>query len=322
MTGIDDEKTANPCIYHNHVNRKLFQREAIFSIDLEAKMHGISSIMRGRAAYYDYVTGRHYFSVSRNERDYPEVIMTARKLGLEMTSRGDLSWISYSDPTVSDEKLSKPIEGRELRFINEAVLYPLVLYNRGREVHFLQYATSAESDVSDRLLAMSESYLNSDTAKVFRVEKVSEAEEFTDFLRYGDLAEPMVELELSVPYEGPDIRGIMKGTTTDVLRTQFLIESDSQLVTVDLPTLAQAIKLPQKSLLDAFSAVVGSYAFTSYFEGICSGEECTVRWIFEERFSSVILSSLAQIVSRGGKVILKRYEKLNEGIGGNGVITQ
>ncbi len=305
----------NPCISHDHVNKKLFQREAIFSIDLEAKLHGISSIMRGRTAYYDYLTGRHYFSVNRNESDYPEVIMKSRKLALEMNDSGDLSWISYQDPTISDEKLSESIGGKELRFLDEAVLYPLVLYNKGREVHFLQYTESSENDVSDRLLAISGSYLDSGYNGVFRVEKISDSGEFIDFLTYGDIAEPMVEMELSIPYEGPDIRGILKGASTDVSKTQFLIESDSHLATVGLPTLAKAIKLPSNSLLDAFKTVVDSYAFTSYFEGICGGDECIVRWIFERRFSSIILSSLNGIFSKGGNVIIKRFEVLNEGVG-------
>jgi len=167
-----------------------------------------------------------------------------------------------------------------------------------------------EAKVSERLLSIQDAYNNIFGPESFKIEEITDAFDFHEFFKYGELEEPFYEIEILIPYEGPNMKGLLKGYTINPLKDQFLVKYDNAQSILDLPTISEHLKLPTESLFDAFKDITEHFAFSSYYEGICEDGWCRVRWIYERKFIPDVIYSLNNIASKGGKIILSKFFEL------------
>mgnify|MGYP001626227228 CR=1 FL=1 len=122
-----ENQESNKWIEHGHINKEFFQKQVIFSIDADIKLKNLKYIIKGKAVYYDFFTGEHYFSISEKDAEFSHIIAESKELGFPFKKKGDIYWLSFSDDTVSNEKVVKLLKGKELRFLENSILFPLVL---------------------------------------------------------------------------------------------------------------------------------------------------------------------------------------------------
>ncbi len=302
-----ENQESNKWIEHGHINREFFQKQVIFSIDADIKLKNLKNIVKGKAVYYDFLTGAHYFSISEKDADFSRVMTESKDFGFSFNRKGDIYWFSFLDDTVSNEKVVKLLKGKDLRFLEDSILFPLVLNKNGRFYYLFQYNKSVEAEVSKRLLSIQDAYTDVFGPESFKIEEITDAFDFHEFFRYSEIEEPFYEIEILIPYEGPNMKGLLKGSTIDALKSQFIVKYDNSMKTLDLTTMSEYLKLPSGSILDAFKDLAEHFVFSSYYEGICEDGWCRIRWIYESKFIPDVIDDLTRITLKGGKIILSKF---------------
>lgn len=293
------------------INKEFFQKQVIFSIDISIGLKNFGYILENKALYYDFNKGEHYFSISEGDPGYSNVLLKGKDIGIKFNKKGDLYWLSFTGVTKGNEKIKELLNGKDLRSIKNGMIFPLVLNKGGRAYYLYQYDEKAESEVTEHLIKMQKVFEEIFGMDSFRIEKISDAENFCEIFNYGTVNEQFYEIEIHMPYEGPSMRGIQRRISLEPTENEFIIKYDGEYYVLNLPEIIKNLKIPSGPLLNAFNEITERIAFSSYYESVCENGVCKVKWIYEERFLPDVLEVLNKIINSGGKIAISKLKKLN-----------
>ncbi|MGC8662781.1 MAG: hypothetical protein ACP5TX_00025 [Thermoplasmata archaeon] len=301
--------------YHSlkdeYINRELFEKQAVFSISLDIKLKNFKYILKNKSVYYDFTKGEHYFLASENDPGYSHLLLEGEDIGLKFNKNEDVYWISFTGETMGNENMKKILNGKNLRSIEKGMMFPLILNRNERLYYVFQYSVEEENDVTENLLKIQNAYTEFYGPDSFRIEKISESEPLPDIFTYGYVDEPFYEIEILIPYDGPNMKGVLKRLSFEPKENQFMVKYDKTNYTLSFDDLTKNFQRPSISLFDAFKEISDRFAFPSYFEGVCENKICKVKWIYEERFLPDVLTVLNKINLSGGNIALSKIKKLN-----------
>ena len=177
-----------------------------------------------KPVYYDFTRGEHYFSITENDPGFSHVFIEGNEIGLKFRKTGDIYWVSFMGETKRNEKIKDMLKGKDLRSIKSGMLFPIVLNKNGRAYYFYQYNENVEAEVTEHLLKLQNAFDEIHGIGSFKIEKISDAENPTELFNYGSVNELFYEIEILVPYEGPDMKGIQKRISMNPEENEFIIK--------------------------------------------------------------------------------------------------
>ncbi len=293
-----------------YVNKIMFQKQVIFSVSTEIKLKNLQYILKGKSIYYDFLTGMHYFFVTENDPGYSRLILEGEKIGLKFNKNENIYWVSFQGETLGNEKMRSMLMGKNLRSVDKGMVFPLVLNKEGRIYYLYQYDASSEPDVSESFYKIQRAYNEFYGSGSFKIERISESENFIELFKYGQVDQNFYEMEVSFPYEGPNLIGILKRATINPEEDEFIVKINGEFYKFMLKDMINNLNIPSEGIFNSVKDLSEKFAFTSYFDGKCENGICRVRWIVEERFLLDVLRALNKIVESGVKFSFSKVKKL------------
>ncbi|MGC8699993.1 MAG: hypothetical protein ACP5R3_00010 [Thermoplasmata archaeon] len=296
---------------NKYANLELFQKEAIASISLDIKLKNLKFVLKGKTTYYDFLTAEHFFSIFENEPGYSRLILEGKDIGLKFNKKEDIYWVRFFGETLFNEEIRKILQNRNLREIEKGMIFPLILNKNGRLFYLFQYSNDVIADASADLIYIMNAYNETYGPGTFKIEKISNAESFLNYFTYGDFEQIFYQLNLNLPYEGPDFVSILKRLSMKPEEYEFLIKINNEYKTMKFPEVLKLLKIDPGTYLNIISILPENFVFMSYFDGICKNNICTIKLILEERFIPFLLNVLNKLKNAGIEFSIENLIKLN-----------
>ena len=300
-----------PSMDGTYLNRIFFDRQKIFFVNIEKTYPGLSQLIRSGISYEDHSTRVYFIPVSKDDPTYPEIRRKASRYNIKINESSNTVWLSFPEPHSSNLELKSALEGRRIDQMDLAVMYPATVIQEGKMYHLVQYSSSIEQDMSDRILKLASSFNTILGSGSLTVEEVSgNVIDFPTFLRSWGSIPQMVELSVSFPFEGGNVSGILASSSLEPSSMRFIVKSNGNLYSTNIDALKDMIQGTVVPLKNIFSQAKENIGFSAYMEARCTGGRCTVNIILEERLFGAIATVLSGLIDSGIEITLEVYHRI------------
>jgi len=294
-----------------YLNRIFFERQIIFSINIEKTYPELSQLIKSGIAYEDHFTKVYFIPVSKDDPAYPDIRRRASKYNIKINESSSTAWLSFPEPHSSNTELKSALKGKRIDQMELAIMYPATVIKDGKMYHLVQYSSSIEQDMSDRILKLSSSFNTILGSGSMTIEEVSSnVKDVPSFLKSWGNIPQMVELTVNFPFDGGNIAAILASSSIEPFSMRFILSHDGNLSTASIDVLQDMIPGTTVPLKNIFSQAKENVGFSAYMEARCTGGRCTVNMILEERLFGAIATVLSRLIDSGIGITLERYYRI------------
>ena len=292
----------------SYFNTRIFDKQLIFSVNMDAYGAHLREILRTGIGRYDPVTGKAFFFIMKSDNLYPELRMRINKVGYGIRESGNMLWFRVGIPSFTDEKVSQRIQGKPFALIDEAVIYPFTIYRDGRLYYTVQYRNKAEDEVSERILSSIAVYDEVYGHDALRVESIGPPDAMPELIRDMGIDTPLSEIDLSFRLrDNPGkITQSIKGSKGMV---KWPFEHQSSLSLKTLEEALSYVDMPDQSIREIHDSFIRRVISSIYFE-VTVGNDVIFRIVAEDSLKNDIMLVLAEVYRNGGKFSLRRVERV------------
>ncbi|MGC8563185.1 MAG: hypothetical protein ACP5NO_08375, partial [Thermoplasmata archaeon] len=94
------------------MNIKIFDKEAIFSIDSKVFGDELYSIIGNNIGRFNAERNNIFFYIFKDSKDYPQIAMRINRMGYKVREAGNTVWIRLNVPVLADKEINTHLEGK------------------------------------------------------------------------------------------------------------------------------------------------------------------------------------------------------------------
>lgn len=291
-----------------YMNTRIFDRQLVFSVNMDAYDAHLREILRTGIGRYDSVKGNAFFFIMKGDPMYPELRMRVDRTGYRIRESDSMLWFRVGIPSFTNENVSGKIQGKPFALINDAVIYPFTVYRDGRLYYIVQYRNEAEEEISERILSSVIVYGEVYGYNALNIESIGPPAEIPELIRNMGISMPLSEIDLSFrPRSNPGEMPRSVEASRNTVKWPF--EDQSSLSLKSLGEALYYVDMPEQSIREIHDSFIRRVISSLYFEVIVR-EDVTFRIVTEEILNNDIFTVLAQVHRNGGMFILKSVRSI------------
>ncbi len=277
------------CESHDHLNKKFFKKQLVFSTSLEVLNPELPYIIKSGILHYDYGVKSYFLAVKNGTPEYYEMVMKAKEHGIELKTIGSYSYLVFEDKS-------------HITFKNNVLFLPVSIVNSGRVYHLVQY--NDEKEMNKTIIKSFVEFKEKFGPDAFILHEISEAEDIIKFMRKFFDEKEIYEIEIFYECDVGK-KYIIKNNFSKDLSYNTYISFDGNVEYLTFDELDPGLKAIVGPIIEKYSG----YNNPIYTEYICENKQCILRGIMEEIGLSLTLEGLNSI-GEGLKFTITRLEKI------------
>ncbi len=286
-----------------YLNTRIFDRQLVFSVNMDAYDAHLREILRTGIGRYDSVKGNAFFFIMKSDHMYPELRMRVNRIGYGIRESESMVWFRVGIPSFTNDKVSGRIMGRPFALIDDAVIYPFTIYRDGRLYYIVQYSNKAEDEISERILSSVAVYDEVFGHDSLRIERIDAPVEIPELIRNMGIDISLSEIDLSFRYRSSP--GEMPESVQGFKNTvKWPFEHRSSLSLKSLEEALSYVDMPEQAIVDIHDSFIRRVISSIYFE-VTVGDNVTFRIVTEDILKNDIFNVLAHVYMNGGMFTLK-----------------
>jgi len=293
----------------SYLNTRYFERQLIFSIDMDSYEEGLKGLMNTGIGRYDPVSGKAFFFLMKGDRNYPEIMMRIQKQNYRIKDTGEMVWYNVRIPSFSDRRIIEKLRGKPFAMMDDAAIYPFTIYSGGRIYFTVQYREGMEQEITERALSSLIAYRDILGQNSFRIESIGSSFSIPSVIRGMGMSQGMSEIDIMFYRRDPPkpIGAAIPGEKGSI---KWPIDTGSGITIGTFEKALSYVDMPDTALIDIHDLFIRSVISSLYFEVFLYEKNVLFRVVIEDELVQKVLNVLAMVVKDGGRLSLRRVEKV------------
>lgn len=291
---------------------KLFNRQAIISIDLGKLFPEFVSIMEGNIIYEDHQSREYLTAFSKNDPDSSNILMKLQKYNIKTEDIGHLVWVKIPEAHYYDNRLLDSLKGTQrLDNIDGVVMYAPSPVVNGRIYHLIHFDEKNLEKVTERLLDLFISYNDHIGLGSFKIEEMStNLLTVSEFIRKYTKKPRLIEMALKLKNIPAVFEGLISYPTLDIENLGFLLSMNGETYNFKMGALDEIMSGQGFSAFSVFFEGRSSMSLVAHMEASCEGSYCVARMLMEEKVVPASFRVISRLLQKGTEISFLSYENL------------
>jgi len=294
---------------HSYLNTVYFEKQLIFSMDMDSCLEGLKGLLNTGIGRFDPVTGKAFFFIMKDDRNYPEIMMRIQKQNYRIRESGEMVWYNVRIPSFFDERIIGKLSGKPFVMMDDVAIYPFTIYNGDRIYFTVQYREGMELDITERALSSVLSYGEVFGPNSFRIESIGSPSSIPSIIRGMGMNHGMSEIDIMF-----DRRDAPKPLLVNIHDKKGSIKwpfkDESGITTGTFEKALSYVNMPDAALISIHDLFIRSVISSLYFEVFLYEKNVLFRVVIEDQLVQKVLNVLAMVMKNGGRLSLRRVGRI------------